>query len=136
GFVMPIPVCPECITSALPNQWESVINLAMPVPFKAMIVDSHGDTVAKTRVSSVSQILNFKPAPFAKSRFVGASVAGEQAGSDDSTVPAADELRYYLIIEPVPGTDLSQPYDLSLSLAEGVAAPEPIPLFLPAVRAR
>jgi hypothetical protein len=130
-FVVPIPVCPECVVSALPNRWESVINLQLPVLFKALVVDSSGDTIAKTPIAAMSQVVSFKPAVFAKSRLLGAVVAeGEMSYN---TEPAPDELRYYLIIEPVPGTDLNQSYDLSLSLAEGIEAPDPLRLFLPAL---
>jgi hypothetical protein len=130
-YGIPVPICPECVANILPDRWESVIDVQLPVPFQALIVDSSGDTAAKTSSPAVSQVVSFNPAPYAKSRLVGATVAEGETTYD--LTPDADELRYYLILEPAPGTDLSQEYELSLSITEGIEAPEPVRLFLPAL---
>ncbi len=134
-FIIPVPICPDCVGDYLPNRFESVINLQLPIDYKAAIVDSQGDIVAKSVTVGAAQQLSFNPKPFSISRqLVGAAdIESSQSLMLTSAIPD-DQERYYLTIIPEPSTDLSQAYPLSISLTEAVAPPPTQLLYIPALQ--
>ena len=134
-FIVPVPICPDCGGVYVPKNFESVINVGLDVQFQAAVVNGNGDVVAKTTASNVAQVLNFNPAPFSKLRAVGAASAQADDPLPYSRAAAADELRYYLLVEPVPGTDASHPHALSLALSGAIKEPATTTaIFLPLIR--
>jgi Leucine-rich repeat (LRR) protein/Zn-dependent metalloprotease len=133
-FIVPVPVCPECQASYLPDRYETVINVQAPMLFQAVVLDGAGDVVARTVTNATTQVLAFNPAPFTQMRFGRASTArGGEGALASGVAVASDELRYYLQIFPAPGTDLSQSYALDLSVTGGIEPAEVGKVFLPLV---
>ncbi len=133
-FIVPVPICPECQATYLPDRYETVINVQAPMFFQAVVVDSLGDVVARTTASDVTQVLKFNPAPFAKLSVGGMATArAAEQPLASGTAPAPDELRYYLQIFPAPGTDLSQSYALDLSVTGDIEPADEAKVFLPLV---
>jgi hypothetical protein len=119
-FRLPVPICPACAASYLPPRFQTVINVSLPIGFSARVVDSYGAVVARGRGSSTQQVLTISPRAFAITRLAGPGARAEGAPSLPLTEFGPDEIRYYLEIEPVPGTDLSQEYPLTVTVVERV----------------
>ena len=140
NFRIPIPICPNCGANYLPNFWQTRLDLVLPVTFKASVINSAGKVVTKSPVGSVSQILKFNPAPFALRRVFATSSSIEVVDDAQMTdamreltakqeaVETADEMNYYLRLDPIPGTDLEQSYPLDIGFTEEIELPK---LFLP-----
>ena len=139
-FRIPIPICPNCGLDILPNFWESRLDLVLPITFKASVVNSLGNVVTKSKLGSVKQIIKFNPVPFAVNRVFG-SVANVQSVDDaqmtdamremaakQEAVETADQMNYYVRLDPIPGTDLEKTYPLDITFAEEIERPK---LFLP-----
>ena len=128
-LVVPVPICPSC-SVYLPKNYETVINVQLDTAFRAAVVDSNADIVAKSDISNVTQVLQFNAAPFAKQRLPGVSSAAVDPLSFSQS-PSADETRYYLIIQPTGGAGPGRSYTLSMSMQEGIEPPPQREVFLP-----
>jgi hypothetical protein len=115
-FHMPIPICPECVGNYLPHDFQSVINVQLPVAFKAQVVHSNGVVVAKGVGSSLNQSLWVSPVSFALTPQFGPRAVQRSQNPALAAEPAPDETFYYLEIVPEPGTDLSQTNQLGISV--------------------
>ena len=136
---IPVPICPACATQYLPNNFETQVNVTLSAPFYARIIDSNGNTVAKTGQAAALQTLNFTPLPFGKTltglqRMAGGSNAFPRLSNrgygvaGGGYIPVADEIVYSLEIQPVEGTLPDTELDISVSVSEGVP---PLLLYLP-----
>jgi hypothetical protein len=125
---IPLPVCPDCVINYLPADYQMHIAVQLPINFKARVVDSAGNVVAKGVGAGLTQSLTFSPSPFALTPLGAAGRQGLDAGSGSLPLTefGPDEVRYYLEIVPAPGTDLNQEYPLTLTLEGSVTR-----LYLP-----
>lgn len=117
-FKVPVPICLQCGIEYLPTRYEVLINVQLPVGFKAQVVDSSGTVVAKGVGTAFAQTLRISPLSFAVTQLGGLGTQHMNDGANDLPLTEfdPDEMRYYLQIEAVPGTDLSQPYPLTLKI--------------------
>jgi hypothetical protein len=95
------------------------------------VVNSYGDTVAKGSGGPFAQSLRISPKAYAATPVVGRQAAIAAAGELPLTEFGPSAMRYYLVIEAEPGTDLSQPYPVTIQLTQGVP---PQVLYLPVVQ--
>ena len=76
---VPIPICAECPVAQLPPNFDAVINVQTPPDYRAVVVDKHGDVIAKPQLSGGIQTLKFTPAPRAFGRGFGTARANDPA---------------------------------------------------------
>jgi hypothetical protein len=139
---IPIPVCPQCGTSVLPENYLSQVNIALPVSSYARILDSRGSVVAKSSVAAAVQSLNFRPALFAgRSAAVlardAAAVSGYLGLLGAQAPAASDTTYYYLELAPAPGVDISQEYTAAMTVTERIVPPgmiNGVRIFLPLIQ--
>ena len=109
----------------LPPNFDSVLNVQTPPDYRAVVVDKHGDVIAKPQLSGGIQTLKFTPAPRSFGRGFGTARANDSA-------PASEQ--YYLQFVAAPGADTTQPVDVVIELVEGVGVGDvPGRLFMPLI---
>lgn len=128
---IPIPICPQCGLSYLPENFEDQVKITLPIGVRARVVDSAGYTVARAGATAKSQTISFNPAPFAGlSQRTGAGLAATQATGLTAAQPAASDMFYYLEVQAAPGQDLSKPVPITIEVTENI----PSTVLLPLVR--
>ncbi len=124
-FRIPLPICLSCPETYLPENFQVLVQVALPAGLAARVVDSSGLTVASLQdASGAAQALQFWPSPYGRSPgdFGAATLAQPSAATQLLGAPASDATRYHLEIFPVPGADPAQDYQITVSLDEGVQA--------------
>jgi Zn-dependent metalloprotease len=136
-FKIPVPL-PECAQCGvyLPLGFEQVINVFLPVGFRARVFDSGGTTVGKITHGVNGDVLTFQPAPYTLQGGVGIGAplaAGAAANGQALTAArqpatarqplAADQTRYYLEIYPERETDAKRRYTVRLTFGSAVREP-------------
>ena len=138
GFLsrFPIPNCIMCGGEYLQPGTEVIADVSLPVGFRARIVDSAGNTLAKGKALTGGKLsLAFEPAP---------AIGAQAAPGSVSAAQAAGQASYYLDITPAPGVDASKAYRFTMrhapggadqgSSAAGTAVTRPCPRRARAVR--
>jgi len=136
---LPIPVCPQCVAS-LPKDFESIINVQMPVNVYARVVDSAGNILARSQGAAKVTQLNFRPSPSAQAPALmlqqNAAAVLRLGAQTAQAVTNSAVTNYYLEIVPAPGVDTSQEYDLTINVDEVLVPPGASgshPIYLPLV---
>jgi hypothetical protein len=142
---IPIPVCPQCTTPILPQDFLSQVDIQLPVSTYARVVDSAGSVVAKSGVAASVQALIFRPAQFAgRSAAVrlasdASATAGHLGVQASQAAASADTTYYYLELAPAPGVDVNQAYTATMTVTESIVPPSTVSgswLYLPLIPRR
>jgi hypothetical protein len=131
SFRTPIPICFACTATYLPPRYTTVLQVSLPILYEARVVNSYGEVVAKGLDAGPVKTLTISPLALAITALFPGGAQGLIGGDDlPLTEFGPEAIRYYLEIEPAPGTNLELEYPLTLTIEETTLTEE---LFLPIV---